>query len=270
MIYSEENLAKLLHQVESIVSKAGAYILDNFRRVADVSVRDKGDNSLVSYIDEMAEQMLMSELLTLIPDAGILAEETGSSLKNDELIWIIDPLDGTTNYLYGLPCFSVSVALVQKGNPILGVVFDPFSDEMFSARKGGRAMLNGVDIQVSDRDTLKRSLIAMGFPVNKHDHIPELLSCLEYFIYNTRGVRRWGSAAMDLAYVACGRYDAFVEYGLSIWDIAAGVLIVESAGGKVSDLVGNDNHLSSGAILAGNPAIYNLALPITKKAFERQ
>lgn len=270
MQFTTQNLDQLRDEVTGIVAKAGAYILDHFRRVSAHAIRDKGDNSLVSDVDEMAEQLLMSDLLSLIPDAGILAEETGNNMSNENLVWVIDPLDGTTNYLFGLPSFAVSVALVQQGKPLLGVIYDPVMNEMFSAHYGGSARLNGVEIQVSQRTSLHECLIAMGFPVSRHDQIPALLGCMEYFIHHTRGVRRWGSAALDLAHVACGRYDAFAEYGLSVWDIAAGVLIVECAGGKVSDLTGGNQHLQSGEILASSNAVYKEILQVTNDFFGKK
>jgi myo-inositol-1(or 4)-monophosphatase len=205
-------------------------------------VEIKGLNDLVSYVDKNAEAIIVRELHEIFPEAGFIVEENTMSGKK-EYNWIVDPLDGTTNFIHGVPCYAVSIGLEHNNEIILGVVLEVSRDECFYATKNGGAFLNGKHIKVSERKTLSESLIATGFPVYNFSHLDKYLATLKHFIQHTHGVRRIGAAAPDLCYLACGRVDAFFEYNLQPWDVAAGALIVKEAGGTVSDFSGKDNWL---------------------------
>ncbi|HEX2394558.1 MAG TPA: inositol monophosphatase family protein, partial [Bacteroidales bacterium] len=190
-------------------------------------------------------------------DAGYVAEEGTNKTKGDKYNWVIDPLDGTTNFIHGAPPVAVSIALVEDRLPVVGVVYEIWNKEAFYSWKGGHSYLNGKEIRVSDTGLFKNSLIAVGFPYNDMNQLQRFLKSMEYFFLNTHGVRRLGSAATDLAYVACGRYDGFFEYNLSPWDVAAGALIVENAGGRVTDFSGGDKYVFGREIVASNTAIHS-------------
>ncbi|MFL5752044.1 MAG: inositol monophosphatase family protein [Bacteroidia bacterium] len=243
--------AEIIKQVIEIAKRAGEFIRKERSDFDQKRVEIKGKNDLVSYVDKTAEQMIIDGLKPLLPDAGFIAEENTASGKK-EYNWIIDPLDGTTNFVHGIPCYAVSIALEHKGEIIIGVVYEVSRDECFYAHKGGKAFLNGKEIQVSQTKILKDALIATGFPVNNFSRLQPNLGALAYFMQNTHGVRRIGSAATDLCYLACGRVDAFFEYNLNAWDVAAGILIVQEAGGKVTDFKGGKNFLFGREIAASN------------------
>lgn len=207
-------------------------------------------NNLVSYVDKEAEKKLVKALKVILPGSGFLAEEGTSSEGSNEYRWIIDPLDGTTNFTHGLPPFAVSIGLVREDKIILGVVHEVSKMECFSATEDGPATCNGKEIKISNTESLNESLLATGFPYYHFDKREEYLEIIKTFLEITHGVRRLGSAATDLAYVACGRMDGFFEYNLNPWDVAAGSLIVERAGGKVSDFKGGSNFLYGGEICA--------------------
>ncbi|HPI80094.1 MAG: inositol monophosphatase [Cyclobacteriaceae bacterium] len=208
-------------------------------------------NNLVSYVDKEAEKKLVKALKGILPGAGFLAEE-GTTLEGDtEYKWIVDPLDGTTNFTHGLPPFAVSIGLARKDKVILGVVHEVSKMECFSATEEGPATCNGKAIKISGTQSLNDSLLATGFPYYHFDKREEYLSIIKTFLEVTHGVRRMGSAATDLAYVACGRMDGFFEYNLNPWDVAAGSLLVERAGGRVTDFMGGNDFLYGGQICAG-------------------
>jgi len=224
---------------------------------SEAKVEEKSINSLVSYVDKTAEKMIVDFLSDLIPEAGYIAEEGTSTKVGEVYNWIIDPLDGTTNYIHGLPTYAVSIALKKADKIILGVVYEVGMDECFYAYGNGKAYLNGKEISVKENDQLKDSLIATGFPYYDFSRNTAFYNTLMTITQTTRGMRRLGTAATDLVYVACGRFDAFYEYGLSPWDVAAGAYIVEQAGGKISDYSGKDNWLFGKEIIASSSNLFN-------------
>jgi myo-inositol-1(or 4)-monophosphatase len=235
-----------------IAVEAGQYIHGRLNSIPLKTVEVKGMNNFVTDVDKSAEALIISKLNLLVKDAGFIAEEGTNKTKGEHYNWIIDPLDGTTNFIHGSPPVAVSIALAEDGVPVIGVVYEIFMQETFYAWKGSKACLNGKEIHVSDNYKLKDSLIAVGFPYHDENQLKRFMNSLEFFFTHTHGVRRLGSAATDLVYVACGRYDGFFEYNLSPWDVAAGALIVQQAGGKVSDFKGGDNYVFGRQIVAGN------------------
>jgi len=261
------NLEQLTLATNKIITNVSSFIKKELDQVKDIDIETKALNSLVSYVDKNAEIQLVKELQLLLPEATFLTEE--ETVKNEEgtYTWIIDPLDGTTNFLHQLPFFSISVALQKEGEIILGVVYEVNRKECFYAWKNGGAFLNGNKIHAKQTKHLQDTLIATGFPYYDFEKIPAYFEVLAFFIKNTRGIRRFGSAALDLAYVACGRFDAFYEYSLNAWDVAAGILLVQEAGGKVSDFKGGENFLFGKEMIASNPYIFDEVLTVVKNAF---
>jgi len=211
--------------------EAGQILLEKFGR--KISITKKGDINLVTEADFASEKHIIERIKSHYPKHSILAEESGASDIENEWKWIIDPLDGTTNYAHGYPCWCVTIAAEHRGEIVLGVTFDPTRDELFAAEKGGGATLNGRRIRVSETEKLSEALLVTGFPYNAKDRADFARHFTE-FVHKARGIRRDGSAAIDMAYVACGRFDGFWEEGLNPWDVAAGVLLIEEAGGRVS------------------------------------
>lgn len=238
---------------------AGKIIIQNMDQIDRIDIEYKNTNELVSEVDRMAEAAIVDLVKKSYPDHAILAEEGGKSKGRngqEEVIWIIDPLDGTTNYLHGYPRFCVSIAVQVKGKVEHGVVYDPLLDELFSASRGDGARLNEKRIRVSSSKKLATSLIASGFPVNKFDDMESILALLMEITPKAQGIRRSGASALDLASVAAGRLDGFWEAGLQPWDIAAGSLLIREAGGIVSDFSGENDYLNSGNVIAGTPRVF--------------
>ena len=236
--------------------EAAVIMIRNLNRIERLEVLQKRHNEFVSQVDRLAEEAIIDVIKEYYPEHSILAEESGKS-GDHEYEWIIDPLDGTTNYLHGFPVFSVSIAVMLKGQLEHGVVYDPLRQELFTASRGQGAQLDDRRIRVSKRTQMRQSLIATGFPYRGKDQlIDDYLGMLKEVIKQSTGVRRTGSAALDLCYVAAGRVDGFWEMDLKKWDIAAGALILKEAGGRISDYRGTDNYLNSGHVVAGNPKIY--------------
>ncbi len=229
---------------------AGTLLLRHFDRVDTLNVTTKGLNDFVSEVDRLAEQAIIQVLRKAYPDHAILAEESGAQSGNDYQ-WIIDPLDGTTNYLHGSPHFCISIALRYRGELEHGVVYDPLREEMFTASRGSGAYLNDHRIRVTARPGLKGALLGTGFPFRDQRHMDAYLAMFKDLSKESAGIRRPGAAALDFAYVAAGRLDGFWELGLAEWDFAAGVLLVHEAGGTVTDLAGGDRYLEHGNIIAG-------------------
>ena len=225
-----------------------------------IKVSTKQPNDFVTEVDKAAEAAIIEILREAYPDFGILAEESGQSAgrgsQDSEYQWIIDPLDGTTNFIHGMPQYAVSIALAKSGIVEQAVVFDPNRNELFTASKGGGAFLNERRIRVSKRLKLQDSLLGTGFPYRMFDQIDTYLAIFKELAQKTAGMRRPGAASLDLAYVACGRYDGFWEFGLAPWDMAAGALLVTEAGGLVSDMRGDATYLESGNIIAGTPKVF--------------
>ncbi len=224
-----------------------------------LTVKHKRPNDFVTEVDYAAEQAVIEVLLDAYPHHGILAEESGQQ-GDSEFQWIVDPLDGTTNFLHGFPQYAVSIALMHNGVLSQAVVYDPSRNDLFTASRGGGAFLNDRRLRVSKRVYLKDALIGTGFPFREFQHLDAYLAMFRDLLQKTAGLRRPGSAALDLAYTAAGRFDGFWEIGLSIWDIAAGALLVQEAGGLVGDFQGNETYLKSGNIVAGNPKIFGQLL----------
>ncbi|MBF0218046.1 MAG: inositol-1-monophosphatase [Gammaproteobacteria bacterium] len=237
---------------------SGNIIRRAFSRLDELNVTQKANNDYVSEVDRMAEDEILRTIRKAYPDHGVLAEESGDSGSNghSHFRWIIDPLDGTTNFLHGFPHFAVSIGLQRDNQPEVAVVYNPISEELFTASRGDGAQLNNRRIRVSSRRSLQGGLLGTGFPFRDHQHLDAYLATFKALLVETAGIRRPGSAALDLAYVAAGRIDGFWEIGLSPWDIAAGVLLVREAGGIVGDFTGGDNYLNSGNILAASPKVF--------------
>ncbi|MDD4198121.1 MAG: inositol monophosphatase family protein [Paludibacter sp.] len=240
-----------------IAKKAGAFIAEQRKGFSQSMVEHKGLHDLVSYVDREAEKMIIAELSKVLPEAGFIAEEGTNNIRGEKFNWIIDPLDGTTNFIQGIPTYAVSIALMEDNELVVGVVFEIGQQECFYAWKDGGAYLNGEKISVSDKSDLHLSLLATGFPYTNFDRLDDYMTFLKWMLRNSRGVRRIGSAATDLAYVACGRFDAFWEYGLKPWDMAAGALLIKEAGGFVSDFKGTGNYVFGNDIIATNGLLYD-------------
>jgi len=235
--------------------QAGSLLLRYHNRLDQLAVSKKSDHDYVTEADRAAEDAIIATIRKAYPDHGFLAEESGAHGKGDYL-WIIDPLDGTTNFLHGLPQFAISIALRHRGQLVSGVVYDPLREELFTAEKGGGAFLNDRRMRVSSRRNLEGALIGTGIPFRDQRFVDQYLGMLKALLRDTSGIRRPGSAALDFAYVAAGRLDGFWELGLSTWDFAAGALLVREAGGVVSDLSGGERYLDTGNVVAGGIKVH--------------
>ncbi len=255
-----------MHPVLTIAVKAarraGSIITRASQDVGALTVRSKTYNDFVSEVDHAAERAIIETLQDAYPDHGFLGEESGADRTDAENVWIIDPLDGTTNFLHGFPQYSVSIALMQQGVLTQAVVYDPNRNDLFTATRGRGAFLNDKRIRVSNRAKLQESIIGTGFPFRDFAHLDAYLGMFKDMIKKTSGLRRPGSAALDLAYVAAGWYDGFWEINLSKWDIAAGALLVQEAGGIVGDFEGNEQWIESGNIVAGNAKVFAQMLQV--------
>jgi myo-inositol-1(or 4)-monophosphatase len=260
------NYSIITQQVVILCREVGKFIKEESGKIKHSDIEEKGLHDLVSYVDKTAEQMLIAELKKMIPEAGFIAEESGI-VESATYRWIIDPLDGTTNFIHKIPLFSISIALQKDGITKLGVVYEINQDECFYAWKDGPAYLNDSTIHVSQTTTLSDSLIATGFPYYDFSQLKPYLAFFEDLITNTRGIRRLGSAAVDLVYVACGRFEAFYEYGLHPWDVAAGVFIVGRAGGQLSGFDGEGDVVFGKDILATNGLVHQEILFKIKSHF---
>ncbi len=259
-------LNTILPHVVRTAKSAGAFIKKERETFSYKKVEVKGLNDLVSYVDKTAEEIIVKELKEIVPEAGFLVEENSANEKK-EYNWIVDPLDGTTNFVHGVPCYAVSIALEHKGEIILGVVYEVSRNECFSAVRGCGAFLNNNPIKVSANKTLKDSLIATGFPIYNFTKLDNYLEALKFFMQNTHGVRRIGAAAADLCYLASGRVDAFFEYNLNPWDVAAGALIIKEAGGTVTDFSGGDNWLYGKEIVCTNNLVKDEFFEVIRRRF---
>ncbi|MEM0949331.1 MAG: inositol monophosphatase family protein [Pseudomonadota bacterium] len=246
--------------------KAARGLVKDFREVENLQVSSKGAGDFVSRADIAAEQSIREDLMGTRPNYGWIAEESDAvEGKDPTRRWIVDPLDGTTNFLHGMPHWSISIALEFKGEIVAGVVYDPAKDEMFMAEKGQGAWMNDQRLRVSDRSRMIECVFAGGVPFGGRPGLPETLQDLARLMPTCAGVRRWGSAALDLAYVAAGRFDGYWERGVSIWDVAAGSLIVREAGGFV-EAIDPDHRIGEGSIIAGNASIYESFAKVIRSA----
>ncbi len=247
----------LLNVAVMAAHRGGDTIIRSLPKLEKIKVEQKGRNDYVTEVDRNAENAVIHTILKHYPDHAILAEESGRQGESDYL-WVIDPLDGTTNFLHGFPVFCVSVGLMHKNRLEHAAVYDPLRQELFTASRGQGAQLDGRRIRVSKQTLLERALIGTGFPYRDSNiPLPPYLNMLQKVLVNTSGVRRTGAAALDLCYVAAGRLDAFWETGLSKWDLAAGALIIRESGGIISGMDGSEGFLESGHVLTGNPKIYS-------------
>lgn len=263
------NLKHLCQQTRAAVSETAAFIQQETGKVQAGQIEEKFLNGLVSYVDRNAEEMLVQRLSKLLPEATFITEEeTVEQAQGGDYQWIIDPLDGTTNFLYGVPQFSISVALQAQGELVLGVVQHVPAGEQFYAFQSGGAWCNEQPIRVSQRAELRQALVATGFPYHNFARADGWFSAIRKFMEQGRGLRRFGSAALDLAWVACGRFDVFFEYGLNSWDVAAGAVLVREAGGVVTDFSGGNLFVEHRELLACNAAVYEKAAGIVKNSFK--
>ena len=235
---------------------AGDFIVRKMNKLPDLQIEIKSKNDFVTEVDRQAEARAIETLLKAYPNHSILAEESGEITGTEDYRWIIDPLDGTTNFLHGFPHFAVSIACQMNGRLEHGVIYDPLKQELFTASRGDGATLNNRRIRVTNIKTTQGALLGTGFPFKNHNELEAFLKLFNEFFTSASDIRRAGSAALDLAYVAAGRLDGYWESGLKSWDIAAGALIVREAGGIVGDYVGGEKHLENGQVIAGNPKIY--------------
>lgn len=248
---------KLCFRVQDIAREVGAFIRDEQKKVTAKNIEVKSVASLVTYVDKTAEERIVSALKKLIPDSGFVAEEGTADSRQEKYTWFVDPLDGTTNYLFGIAPHSVSIALAEDGKMVLGVVYELGHDEMFYAWKNGPAFCNGEEIHVATRSKSEETLIGTGFPYYDFERVDHYIEAMRYLMKNTLGLRRFGSAAVDLSYVAAGRFDAFYEHGLHAWDVAAGVFILQQAGGKTTDFNGGDNWLFGGELVSASKSYFH-------------
>lgn len=247
------NLELLTNQTIDIVKQAAVFIQQEAALFSRDKIEYKDLNNLVSYVDKEAEKLLVAGLKEILPEASFITEEgtTGQEPDPTALNWIIDPLDGTTNFIHGIPVYCVSVGLARGKEPLIGVIHEPSLNEVFYGWQGGGAWCNGKRLRISNVQSLQESLIATGFPYYKFEKQKRYMALLELLMQKTHGIRRMGAAAVDLAYVAAGRFDGFYEYNLNSWDMAAGVLLIREAGGTVTDFNGGDDYLFGGDIVAG-------------------
>jgi myo-inositol-1(or 4)-monophosphatase len=263
------NIQSICTQACSLAKEAGQFIKEERKNFDANVVEVKSFNQLVSYVDKSAEEILVKGLAQIFPEAGFITEEKTIATEQKEYMWVIDPLDGTTNFIHNLPVYSVSIGLMHHQKVILGVVYEINLDELFYAWQGGGAWLNGNQIRVKTNTELGKSLLATGFPYYDFKAMEQYLNTLKHFMKNTQGMRRMGSAAVDLAYTACGRFDGFFEYGLSPWDIAGGICLIEEAGGIVTDFEGNGNCVFGKAIIGASSAIYPEFSGVIKSNFKK-
>jgi len=246
----------ILEKTIEAVKITGQFIREQSLGRSQMEVEVKGRHNYVTFVDKTSEKLLVERLSEVLPGSGFIAEEGTASPVKDGYNWIIDPLDGTTNFIHGAPPYAISVGLMHKEDLCLGVILEITTWECFYAEKGKGAFLNGQAIKVTQNLKVSDCLFATGFPYTEYEHLPKFMKTLEHFMHHSHGLRRLGSAAADLAYVACGRYDGFFEYGLNAWDVAAGIIIVQEAGGRVGDFGGGSGFIFGREIVASNSVVY--------------
>jgi myo-inositol-1(or 4)-monophosphatase len=250
--------------------RAGKLLLDRWGGKTGLKISEKERYDFATELDVRSEEIIVSTIKEQFPNHSIFSEELTKESPKEGYRWIIDPLDGTTNYIHNYPAFAVSIALEHEGEIILGLVYDPLREEHFFGARGKGAFLNDVPIHVSSNSKMEESLIATGFPIRCHQYLDPYLTSFKRLFDEVSGIRRCGAAALDLAYVACGRCDAFWEVRLSPWDIAAGSVLVQEAGGVISDFRGTERHIWTGSVVAANQAIHHKILKIIQAIFERE
>ncbi|MDX2445059.1 MAG: inositol monophosphatase family protein [Bacteroidales bacterium] len=250
-------LQNICKKVISAAKETGEFIRKERTKFSLDQVQSKGLHDFVTTVDKASEDQLFKSLQSILPEAGFLGEEKTNEVKGELYNWIVDPLDGTTNFIHGLYPYAVSIALMKETTIVLGVVYEIGADEVFYAWKNSQAYCNNKAIRVSKTSLLKDSLIATGFPYSNFSKLESYMDSMVFFMKNTHGLRRLGSAAVDLAYLARGDFDGFYEYGLSPWDVAAGAFIVQQAGGKACDFSGGDNYIFGKEFLASNSNLHS-------------
>jgi len=264
MAFTQKELEVLTYKVEALAKEAGAFIKQERSIFDDAKIEYKGEKDLVSYVDKETEKLLVARLRELLPEAGFITEEKTVKTEDKRFKWVIDPLDGTTNFIHNLPIYSVSIGLLDGDFPVLGVVYEVNRDESFIAWKDGGAYLNRKQIFISNANELKKSLIATGFPYDFEDKIESYFEIMKELVRYSHGLRRMGSAAVDMCYVACGRLEAYYEFNIQLWDIAAGVVILMEAGGKATDFSGNNNFIHSRTMIAAGHIYQDIYKIVTK------
>jgi myo-inositol-1(or 4)-monophosphatase len=262
------NYQNITKEVTLLTQQIAQYIAEQALTFSSEKIEHKGLNDLVSYVDKTAEMQLVKGLQAILPEAAFITEENTIAKQDNDLQWIVDPLDGTTNFMHGLPCYSISIALMHKNELVVGVVHEVNRKECFYAWKDGGAFLNGNPISVSAKLNLQDSLIATGFPYTVFEEIDDYLTLLKELMKCTHGLRRLGSAAVDLAYVAAGRFDAYFEYNLNAWDVAAGCLLVKEAGGQVTDFKGGEDYVFGRRVVASNKSTHIAILTVIQSNFK--
>jgi len=262
------NLQQMLDTAQTAALEAGQILLSHYGKLKSFEINQKSKNDFVTKVDKLSEKTIIRRIRRQYPNHSIQAEESGITAGN-ETCWIIDPLDGTSNYIHQFPMFSVSIGILHEGQLCAGVVYDPLHREMFSALRGKGAFLNRRRIHVSKTRKLADSLMSTGIPFRARYRFQQYFRSLKAISLGSAGIRRGGSAALDLAYVACGRFDGFWEINLSPWDVAAGAVLIREAGGRISDFWGGQNFLTSGDILAANGQIYKELKTITSSLFKK-
>jgi myo-inositol-1(or 4)-monophosphatase len=263
------DLKKICLETEKAARETGAFILKESKEYDASRTEVKGLNNFVSYVDKQAEKMLVERLSSVLPEAGFITEEGTITKSGIKYCWVIDPLDGTTNFLHGLHPYAISIGLMEYDEVVAGVVYEINGNELFTAWKGGGAWLNWKPIHASKAQKLSDSLIATGLPYSDFDRLDQYMNSLNYFCRHTHGIRRLGSAAVDLAYVACGRVEVFYEYALHPWDIAAGIILIREAGGQISDFSGIEKNLTGQEIVAACNGVFSEVLEIVSKFMKK-
>jgi myo-inositol-1(or 4)-monophosphatase len=258
----------MLNLAIKAATTAASILRENFGKISPNDIREKSRNDFLTFVDEKTEHKIIEIIRTEFPAHAVLAEESGRYPQKNDYEWIIDPLDGTKNYIAGIPIFAISIALRYKMKIQVGVIYDPMKEELFFAERSKGAFLNRKRIQVSDNDRLENCLLATGFPFKNKQFLPIYMNCFQDLFRHCSGMRRMGAAAIDLAYLAAGRFDGFWEIGLSPWDVAAGALIIEEAGGSISDFWGKASYLNNAYTAASNGKIHNGLLKILQKHFK--
>ncbi len=261
----EKQLQQYLIEAQKTIKETSKYIISQALRLHEIEPKEKSLNNLVSEVDITAEHMLVEMLSKVLPEAGFITEENSTLQQKKEFTWVIDPLDGTTNFLHGLPFYSISVGLLHHDEPVLGIVHDVARNEQFYGYKNGGAFVDGKQLNITSSKQLIESLIVMGFFYNETDVLEQFLNIIRRLVNECRGFRRLGSAALDLAYVAAGRCDGFFEFNLNAWDVCAGALLVTEAGGCISDFNGTNNYIFGKQIIAAREGTYQQLLSLIKK-----
>lgn len=257
------DLEKLTKQVCTLAAETGDFIHGEATKFRGENIEEKSLNNFVTYVDKAAEDLLVKGLSKLLPGSGFIAEEN-AALSRAEYTWVIDPLDGTTNFIHGVPVYAISIGLLNDNEILSGVILEINQSECFYTWKSAPSFLNGEQIRVSSTQEVKDALLATGFPYFDYGRLDEYLELFRHLMQHSRGVRRLGSAATDMAYVACGRFDGFYEYGLSPWDVCAGALLVKNAGGKTTDFRGGTHYLFGRELIATNASISGEFLQLFK------